>query len=227
MEISILDLLKSLKRHLTIIVICVCLLGLILALYGFISFKPQYSVKADFSLSVARDYFSPKWSQPSTITLLKQAASSSEDLLNSKVFLSSLNLNASSRNGNLSPAYIRFTNTSDNRFGLLNLTITTDNAQKALEIQEKIINSAAAFVKKYEKGVTLSLLEKSSTVEKLGSAGVKKKFIKGSFLGLILGIAYAFLKDLFIGRIYSQDELSKALNVQILGNIPALPLSKK
>ena len=94
--------------------------------------------------------------------------------------------------------------------------------EKAQAILQLILDSAQREINRIISGCQVNVVDNASLPTTTSSPNVKQNTFIGIFVGVVLGIAVIFIRELLDTRIKDEDDLKNRYNIPVLGVIPNL-----
>lgn len=113
---------------------------------------------------------------------------------------------------------VAVTNPSDTR--ILNISITTDNAQLSADIANELAKQAKTYLPKVMKTDEPNVFEEAQVPEKKSSPSYQKNALIGGLLTALLYCAVIIIKHVTNDTFVTPDDINKAFGVQPLAAIP-------
>ena len=139
----------------------------------------------------------------------------SDTYLNSIASKSDYNVSGSQIKGNI-------TMNSANETEILEIKYADISPERARDILQLILNNAQGEITRVIRGSQVSVVDNASLPKTTSSPNVKQNTFIGIFIGVVLGIAIIFIKELLDTRIKDEDDLKSKYNIPVLGVIPNL-----
>lgn len=113
---------------------------------------------------------------------------------------------------------VAVTNPSDTR--ILNISITTDNAQLSADIANELAKQAKTYLPKVMKTDEPNVFEEAQVPEKKSSPSYQKNALIGGLLTALLYCAVIIIRHVTNDTFVTPDDINKAFGVQPLATIP-------
>lgn len=113
---------------------------------------------------------------------------------------------------------VAVTNPSDTR--ILNISITTENAQLSADIANELAKQAKTYLPKVMKTDEPNVFEEAQVPEKKSSPSYQKNALIGGLLTALLYCAVIIIKHVMNDTFVTPDDINKAFGVQPLATIP-------
>lgn len=139
----------------------------------------------------------------------------SDTYLNSIASKSDYNVTGTQIKGNI-------TMNSANETEILEIKYADISPERAQDILQLILNNAQSEITRVIRGSQVSVVDNASLPKTTSSPNVKQNTFIGIFIGVVLGIAVIFIKELLDTRIKDEDDLKTKYNIPVLGVIPNL-----
>ena len=111
---------------------------------------------------------------------------------------------------------------SANGTEILQIKYSDTTPQKAQAVLEILLGNAQQEITRVIDGCRMSVIDYADLPVTTSSPNVKQNTFIGMFLGIVLGAAVVFLKELFDTRIKDEDDIKARYGVAVLGIIPHL-----
>ena len=111
---------------------------------------------------------------------------------------------------------------SANETEILQIKYSDTTPQKAQDVLEVLLANAQQEITRVIDGCRLSVVDYADLPVATSSPNVKQNTFIGLFLGIVLGVAVIFLRELFDTRIKDEDDIKSRYGVAVLGIIPNL-----
>ena len=215
-EISLFDIYKILKSHLLLILIFTLIIGGIATVYAYAIASPQYKSSAYVMVQVQVDPVTDTYDLVNAQRLL----ATTKELITMPVVLedviSDLSLNITE--GHLKSGLSVESSTTSY---FITISYISEDPVLARDVVDAVIESAIDFADANVSILTDNILRTSSA--KLGTYDSPNKIlyvVVGLILGGIVGVGFAFIKELFNNTFRTKDQLEAAFGIQVLGVIP-------
>lgn len=113
---------------------------------------------------------------------------------------------------------VSVTNPSDTR--ILNLSVTTTNAQLSADIANELAKQAKTYLPKVMKSDEPNVFEEAEVPDKKSSPSYQKNAVIGGLLAALLYCAVIIIKHVTNDTFVTPDDINKAFGVQPLATIP-------
>lgn len=216
-EISLLDLFKILRSNIVLIVLSTLIVGVIAGAYAFLVADPQYKSNAYVMVAVqASSGNEDSFDLINAQRLLSTAA----ELIKMPVVLEEViaELNLDMTTGQLAS---NLTVTSSNTSFFINVTYLSEDPNLSKEIVNEVIDQAKIFA-----DANVPILEENIVRTSFANTGTYDSpnrvlyVVIGLILGGIIGVGFAFLKEMFNNTFRTKEQLEQAFGIQVLGIIP-------
>lgn len=230
--VSLVDLARSVRRHLVVGGIALVSVLIVIMTYTFMS-TPQYSASSELfasydvgttssedisAISTAGSYISSQiksYPQLTTTQAVLEPVIKDLGLQTSVADLASM---------------ITVTNPEDTM--LVDISVETNNAAQSQKIANAVAESLSNTVKSslYSSSsspVKLAVVQKATLPESPSSPNIKLNVLIGIVLGIIVGILAALVRDMSDTRLSSVRDLQGITNAPLLGSIPSNDAVKK
>lgn len=111
---------------------------------------------------------------------------------------------------------------NDSDTQIISITATTDDPSLAKDIADTTVEIFRNEVKESLNVTNIIIIDEAEVNETAVSPSLKKNLIIGAMGGLVLSLAYVFIRFMFDTRIHSKDEAEKYLGIPMLGSVPYL-----
>ncbi len=131
---------------------------------------------------------------------------------------------AGESNYNTSAAEIKgnITMNAANETEILEIKYADTSPERARDILQQLLNNAQKEIPAVMNGCQVKVLDNASLPKSTSSPNIKQNTFIGIFIGIVLGIAVIFIKELLDTRIKDEDDLKTRYNISVLGVIPNL-----
>ncbi len=218
-EISLLDIYKILRSHILIILIFTIVIAGLATFYAYAVANPQYKSNADVMVQVQNDVtVDGSYDYTTAQKLLSTIAELMKKDIVLEAVISDLSIDTTPeqlRNG--------LTVTSSTTSYFINISYTNPDNTISKDVVNSVINSAINIV---DNNDSFSSLKDKITRTSTANLGVYESpnkllyVIVGFILGGIVGVGFAFLKELFNNTFKTKEQLEAAFDIQVLGVIP-------
>ncbi|PKK93213.1 MAG: hypothetical protein CVV61_05790 [Tenericutes bacterium HGW-Tenericutes-6] len=216
-EISLLDLFKILRSHIVLIVLSTFLVGVIAGAYAFLIADPQYKSNAYVMVAVqASSGTEDSFDLINAQRLLSTAA----ELIKMPVVLEEV-IEELDLDMTVSQLGSRLTVTSSNTSFFINVTYLSEDPELSRDIVNEVIDQAKIFA-----DANVPILDNNIVRTSFAGRGVYDSpnrvlyVVIGLILGGIVGVGFAFLKEMFNNTYRTKEQLEQAFGIQVLGTIP-------
>ena len=111
---------------------------------------------------------------------------------------------------------------SANETEILEIKYSDLSPEKAQAILQLILDNAQREINRIISGCQVNVVDNASLPTTTSSPNVKQNTFIGIFVGVVLGIAVIFIRELLDIRIKDEDDLKNRYNIPVLGVIPNL-----
>lgn len=111
---------------------------------------------------------------------------------------------------------------SANETEVLEINYNDITPEKSRDILQTLLYNAQDEVSKVISGCKVMIVDNASLPTTTSSPNVKQNTFIGLFLGVVLGVAVVFIKELIDTRVKDYDDLKTRYNIAVLGIIPNL-----
>lgn len=124
----------------------------------------------------------------------------------------------------VSAAYIKsnLEMASANETEILEIKYSDTQPEIAQEVLEVLLDNAQKEITRVIDGCRLSVVDYADLPVSASSPNIRQNTFIGLFLGIVLGVAVIFLRELFDTRIKDDDDIKNRYGVAVLGIIPNL-----
>ncbi len=214
-EISFKSLLKTLTKHLWVIIVIALVAALLAALYTNFLVTPVYSATATCRILVDDLNATKGGNLTTTLNILSTYAKSitSDDVMN--------NVSARLQLPMYTPEYLRKIVSINFEAGsiILQISASDTNPENARLIVTTICESTAVC---NDDLATLTVIQAAKTPSAPSSPSLVKNVALAVLLALVLSYGIFFVIDLYNNEITDEDELAAALSVPVIGAIPLI-----
>ncbi len=220
-EISLVDILKSLKKHLVLIILITAFFtGLFWSVSKYV-IVPTYDSRVKFYIEVATvDKYNP--------ALGLQAAYLAQTISNTYVELMQTNsfydMVAEEMGEDWSGAAlrgtIRYSKVEDTEILIAN--VRTNDPDLSLEIAQTIAKVAPNAMNKIKSNAILTVVDQPLRAIGPSTPSIRRNTALGFVLGLFLGSMLAILIDMFNIRIRTEQDITKNFDINLLGVVPRI-----
>jgi capsular polysaccharide biosynthesis protein len=223
-EISLIDLFKILRANLIMIVAFTLAIGLIAALYAFLVATPKYKSNAYVLVAVQ-----VSGSQGDSFDLInaQRLLTTAGDLISMPVVLEQVIV---ALDLDLTPAQLKnnLTVTSSTTSFFINVSYLSEDPELAKDVVNEVINQAIIFA-----NANIPILDDNIVRTSYANNGIYDSpnkvlyVVIGLILGGIVGVGFAFLKEMLNNTFRSKEQLEAAFGIQVLGVIPEFDVKEK
>ena len=111
---------------------------------------------------------------------------------------------------------------SANETEILEIKYADLSPEKAQAILQLILDNAQREINRIISGCQVNVVDNASLPTTTSSPNIKQNTFIGIFVGVVLGIAVIFIRELLDTRIKDEDDLKNRYNIPVLGVIPNL-----
>lgn len=111
---------------------------------------------------------------------------------------------------------------SANETEILEIKYSDISPEKAQDILQLILDNAQKEINRIISGCQVNVVDNASLPTSTSSPNIKQNTFIGIFIGMVLGIAVIFIRELLDTRIKDEDDLKNKYNIPVLGVIPNL-----
>ena len=223
-ELSLADILQSIRRHLWLIVVVTILCGAAAWAVSTFVIPEQYQTTAKLYVDVQTED-----DAPGTIGDLNYAARLLDtyiQMLDTRVFYDAVSEHFEPK---VSPEvmsdFISFSSVGNTE--VFELRVTTRDPQLSYDLGNVVTQLAPETIAEFRSGAELKVVDPPAYPEHPSSPNIMRNTMLGLIAGLFIGLLYAFLKEQLDQRIRSADMITRALDVQVLSQIPVMPKSEQ
>lgn len=214
--IDLAELLQQVRRHVKMIIAVTLACALIVGVYTVFFVKKQYS-------STARIYSKPEVTEGtvnySEITANNLMVNNYIEMIKGNniqgQIASELGIEKEKVKSSLS-----VTNDSDTQ--IISITATADDPSLAKSIADTTVEIFRSEVKESLNVTNIIIIDEAEVNTTAVSPSLKKNLLIGGMAGLVLSLAYVFMRFMFDTRIHNKDEAEKYLGIPMLGTVPYL-----
>ena len=158
------------------------------------------------------------------ITTNTRLVSTYIEVLCGDTYLGSISRKAKKLGYNVTGQQIKgnITMNSANETEILEIKYADLSPEKAQAILQLILDSAQREINRIISGCQVNVVDNASLPTTTSSPNVKQNTFIGIFVGVVLGIAVIFIRELLDTRIKDEDDLKNRYNIPVLGVIPNL-----
>ncbi|MBU1141060.1 MAG: hypothetical protein KKG64_00905 [Firmicutes bacterium] len=215
-EISLLDIYRILRSHLLLILIFTFVIAALVTFYAYGIANPKYKSDAYVMIQVQVDPASDSFDLVNATRLLATA----QDLISMPVVLEDviadlgLNMTVGQLQSNLN---VQSSTTSY----FINISYISEDNQLSGEVVNAVIESAIDFANGNVAILTDNIIRTSYADDGIYESPNKPLYVViGIILGGIVGVGFAFVKELFNNTFKTKEQLEAAFGIQVLGIIP-------
>ena len=224
MEISLLDIWQSIKRHFSVIILLIIVFSALSFSLSKFVIPPKYVSSAKLYVDVKRD--ENRSADINALNYAQRVIDTYIEMLVSRSFYEEIGSYISPP---LPPEKIRsmisFSGVKNTE--VFELKVMTKNPETSKAICEKVVELAPQKIRSLKSDASLKVVDRPNLPDQPVSPNIIKNTILGFIAGLILGFLYAVLRDQLDQRIKSDEDITENFNVQILGHIPDLNMKVK
>lgn len=218
-EISLYDIYKILRSHLLIILSFTLIVAILATVYAYAIASPQYKSNADVMVQVQTDTtVQGSYDYTTAQKLLATIAElMKKDVVLDQVILDlGLDMTAQQLRDGL-------TVTSSTTSYFINISYISPDNQLSMNVVNSVIDNAIDIA---NNNPSFSSLENKITRTSEAGVGVYESpnkplyVVVGFILGGIIGVGFAFLKEMFNNTFKTKEQLENAFGIQVLGVIP-------
>lgn len=146
------------------------------------------------------------------------------EVLCGDTYLNSISRKAKKQDYNISGQQIKgnITMNSANETEILEIKYDDISPERAQAILQLILDNAQREINRIISGCQVNVVDNASLPTTTSSPNVKQNTFIGIFVGVVLGIAIIFIRELLDTRIKDEDDLKNRYNIPVLGVIPNL-----
>ncbi|MBU1142294.1 MAG: hypothetical protein KKH92_01470 [Firmicutes bacterium] len=223
-EISLLDLYKILKSNIVLIMVGTLLFGLLAAVYAFAVADPMYKSNAYVMVQVQVE--NPTGDSFDLVNAQRLMATAA-DLISMPVVLEKviedldLEMTPGQLKSNLSVS-------SSTTSYFINISYLSEDNVLSKEIVNAVIDSAIAFADDNVAILEDNIIRTSTANDGVYDSPNKVLYVViGLILGGIVGVGFAFLKEMFNNTFRNKEQLEAAFGIQVLGMIPEFEVKEQ
>lgn len=221
-EISLLDLYKILKSNIVLIMVGTLLFGLLAAVYAFAVADPMYKSNAYVMVQVEN----PSGDSFDLVNAQRLMATAA-DLISMPVVLEKviedldLEMTAGQLKSNLSVS-------SSTTSYFINISYLSEDNVLSKEIVNAVIDSAISFANDNVAILEDNIIRTSTANNGTYDSPNKVLYVViGLILGGIVGVGFAFLKEMLDNTYKNKEQLEQAFGIQVLGMIPEFEVKEQ
>lgn len=216
-ELSLSDIIRSIKRHLGIIIVLTILGGVLAWAVSEFVIPEKFVSTSKLYVDVQSDD-----NEPGTIGDLNYAARLLDtyiEMLDSRVFYEEVSDYFEPKVAAETIAdlihYSQVGNTE-----VFELRVTTTDPTLSHDLGNVVVDLAPRTISNLKSGAELKVVDPPSRPSQPASPSVMRNTLLGFIAGLFIGLAYAFLKEQLDQRIRDPETINRNFGVQVLGQIP-------
>ena len=219
-EIDLKEFFRVLLRRSWIIILCAVLLGTSLLVYTMNFVAPKYQASTSIYINNNSGHSGDSVSSGDLAVALRLVASyaniiKSERVLNKVIEKTGLVMSPAQLQGMVKAEPMGETE-------MLEVTITTPNAQMSADIANAIAEVAPGEIKEIIEGSSAKIVDYAKVPSSPSSPNYVTSFILGAAIGAFLVIGVLLLQMVTDARIKSEDDLTRICAIPVLGTIPQL-----
>ncbi len=220
-EISLLDILSSLKSHIALIILITLVsAGIFWAINKFV-LVPTYDSTVQFYIEASTaDEDNPSLGLQA-VNLAQRIANTYIELMTTNSFLDLLSAETES---DLSAAELKkmITYRSIQDTEILQASVRTTSPELSLEIAQVIAKTAPEAMNEIKANATLIVVDQPLLARGQSTPNVMRNTALGFVLGLFLGSALAVLRDMLDIKIKTEEDITKNFEIKIIGVVPKI-----
>lgn len=226
--IDLMDVLHTITKHIALIIV----LALVGAVIGFgvtkYAITPMYEASVNMIVNTANSQYdntNPNYVSNDSINSAENLVDSYSIIIKSnrvaKAVITELNLDVSVDD------LIRMIDVASiNGTQVMKVTVTSDSAEKSAMIVQKISEIAPQQIVDAVKAGSCEVVSDIATDENPVSPSIVKNTMLGLLLGLIIGVAYALIREMFNNKIVDDKDLKKYVDIPVLAVLPDVEQGK-
>ncbi len=109
---------------------------------------------------------------------------------------------------------------SVNETELLRISVTTTNPKYSYVIMDSVLQLAPEKLTSVSRGGEVIVVDKVRFPEKPNDKRLAANLLLFAVIGLLIGVAFVFVRNLFDTKVHKSDDVAKRYGVSILGEIP-------
>ena len=109
-----------------------------------------------------------------------------------------------------------------NETEILEIKYTDSSPERAEKILRTLVSCAPAAISDVIDGCRVNTVDKATLPKSPSSPDINQNTFIGMFIGIVIGIAIIFIKELLDTRIKDEDDLKTRYNIPVLGEVPTL-----
>lgn len=216
--IDLVDVVKSILKHIKLVITLCILFGLI----GFLGTKliiaPKYTAKTSI-------YLTPQISESGSLDYNSQMANSklvtnAVNLLTQNNIMSEVAKNVGLDSAESVKKCIKVTNESNTE--IITITAKSDNPKLSKDIANDTVSTFIRTMQKNLNVRNIEVVDKAKLSYIPSGPNVKKNTLLAAMVGFVLGCGYAVLKFLLDNRLRTKEEAEKFLGIPVFCEIPEL-----
>lgn len=220
-EISVLDILSSLRNHIMLIILITLIsAGIFWAINKFV-LVPTYDSTVKFYIEAStKDEDNPSLGLQA-VNLAQRLANTYIELMTTNSFL---HLLAEETESDLSAAELRemITYKSIQDTEILQAGVRTTSPELSLEIAQIIARTAPEAMNEVKANATLIVVDQPLLPRGQSTPNVMRNTARGFILGLFVGAALAILIDILDIKIKTEEDITKNFDIKIIGVVPKI-----
>lgn len=214
--IDLTELLQQVRKHIRMIIFMTLACALIVGVYTVFFVRKQYS-------STARIYSKPEVTEGtvnySEITANNLMVNNYIEMIKGNNIQSQI-----AKTLDIDKARVKssldVTNDTDTQ--IISITATADDPALAKDIADTTVEIFRNEVKESLNVTNIIIIDEAEVNDTAVSPSLKKNLLIGAMAGLVLSLAYVFIRFMFDTRIHNKDEAEKYLGIPMLGTVPYL-----
>ena len=223
-EISLIDLYKILRSHIVLILVGTLLFGLIAAIYAFVVADPMYKSNAYVMVQVQVE--NPSGDSFDLVNAQRLMATAA-DLISMPIVLEQV---IEELNLEMTPGQLKnnLTVSSSTTSYFINVSYVSEDNEQSKIIVNTVIDEAIAFANANVAILENNIIRTSTANDGVYDSPNKALYVViGLILGGIVGVGFAFLKEMLNNTFRTKEQLETAFNIQVLGIIPEFEVKEQ
>lgn len=218
-EINLLEVLKTLKKHIVTILLTSILFGLIFFAYNKFFVKPIYEANTTIMIREQKNDSKEKSISYNDVMVNQKLVATYSEIIKSREIISRVISNLTLKE---SPeqvkSMVKLSNVKDSE--LINIAIQNENPTKATNIANDIAIIFGEYTKTELKADNVKIINKAVIPTFPISPNVKIKTLLGLFLGLALSSLIYSLVSILDKTVRTEERLKENIDIPVLGVIP-------
>ena len=223
-EINLVKILEIILKLWWFVLIFAIVAGLVAFSISSFLMTPQYTSVARVYVDGGSQKAPGSGTTYNEITTNTRLVSTYIEVLCGDTYLNSIAKKAGKLDYNTSSQQIKnnITMNSANETEILEIKYADLSPEKAQAILQLILDNAQREINRIISGCQVNVVDNASLPTTTSSPNIKQNTFIGIFVGVVLGIAIIFIRELLDTRIKDEDDLKNRYNIPVLGVIPNL-----